>query len=295
MNIKKCYICDNKLDTLLDSLNLKLYYCNVCFLINNFTKKTRNLYFAHQSSTDTLVLTTDTSVLATKLHLLPLSTNNKSKYNTIILDRVLEYVNNPCELINLCKNMITENGKILFNIDSTYLNKHKFVYKHFIKTDKYSFFTTNTLKYISSKYNFELSVYNTDYWCFYPVGYDSCNDYSNITNILLDEIEQGIYDEKLYKIYYIQYGIYKAILNEHLKYMIDNHWKIMYLSDDDKYYIDFLCDGVDLKKYTERTKGSDPERTKGSDPERVFVFTFDSNIKSPEKIERASDIFIICN
>lgn len=269
LNIKKCslfYKNNNKLhysDN--ENSNLTFSYCLNCFHCQNEIKNqnfdqnsSRNkfilntieddLIYTFINNDNTLCITDGLSKI-TNVDQLPIQNfldlkNSTDKYNTIIFYKSFDKTKMVKDILKLTKKMLCTGGEIII-ITSTenVVRDKKFNY---IGSNIVSFFSTNSMKTLCEKFDFSINKLNKyDNYSVYYIKSKSneIGSSNDVIRYLYTDIEENIYDDKLYVLFNLHALFYKAKLQKKLlKSNISrlNHGKLLIGYGLDEYSINLI-------------------------------------------------------
>lgn len=166
-----------------------------------------------------------------------------SVFNIVIVEDSIDHLDDPIIFLNKCKNLITQDElNNLIVIQSSYNNfilDKEFNWTKETDISK-NIFNTNSMKLLSTKCGLVLnniSIIDPNYTgdesseiCMSNNRYNNYNNYifelsnkktddTNLNEILLEELENDIYSEKIYKTYYLYYFKYSYTI---LAQLMDN-------------------------------------------------------------------------
>jgi hypothetical protein len=159
-----------------------------------------------------------------------------SVFNIIIVEDSIDHLDDPIMFLNKCKNLITQDElNNLIVIQSSYNNfilDKEFNWTKETDISK-NIFNTNSMKLLSTKCGLVLnniSIIDPNYTGDESPKIPGYNNYifelsnkktddANLNEILLEELENDIYSEKIYKTYYLYYFKYSYTI---LAQLIDN-------------------------------------------------------------------------
>lgn len=234
----KCIICNHDTSPLIHTLNsdnnfLQYRYCSYCFHIKSYNiqnhmelhvqtwPKTENYlntilgdYNYRGADISSFNYNDTNSIVLENIESLDTLKNNKI-YKIINLGYLLSSVSNPSFILQKIKKNCDSNTIIL-------ALSPRFKFNLFnINSECESFFNTSSFKYLLNKHNLFLHNVKRD---LYNYVFDfSIVDKSltNITSVILEELEDEIYTHDTYDMYNIKSTIYKNTMDNLLLY---NNW-----------------------------------------------------------------------